>query len=208
MRPPSGQIGSNRPASSFRPSKGRGTPIQHHPIFRTLHGIGGVERHKGSIPLVAVGADRDTMTPAAKIMIVDDDVEIRQLLAEELHDLGHETVHAAEGVEALALVRCERPDLILLDLQLPELDSHGVGGGDGFSVLERLRSISDVAAIPVIVFSGTRSPEAEERALMLGAREFVLKSFSGSKLVDAIARALAGTSAPPVRSRSFDLVGA
>jgi CheY-like chemotaxis protein len=94
-------------------------------------------------------------------MIVDDDVEIRQLLAEELHDLGHETVHASEGVEALSVARCERPDLILLDLQLPELDSHGVGGGDGFSVLERLQSIGDVAAIPVIVFSGTRSLDAE-----------------------------------------------
>jgi CheY-like chemotaxis protein len=148
------------------------------------------------------------MTTAAKIMIVDDDVEIRQLLAEELHDLGHETVHASEGVEALSVARCERPDLILLDLQLPELDSHGVGGGDGFSVLERLRSIGDVAAIPVIVFSGTRSLDAEERALMLGAREFVRKSFSGSNLIEAIGRALPAVASPTVRSRSFDHVGA
>jgi CheY-like chemotaxis protein len=130
------------------------------------------------------------MALAAKVMIVDDDVEIRQLLAEELRDLGHESVHAADGVQALSLVRHERPDLILLDLQLPAVDRTGVSGGDGFSVLERLRNIAEVASVPVIVFSGMRSPHAEERALALGAREFVLKSFNGNNLVEAIARAL------------------
>jgi CheY-like chemotaxis protein len=130
------------------------------------------------------------MALAAKVMIVDDDVETRHLLAEELRDLGHESVHAADGVQALSLVRHERPDLILLDLQLPAVDRTGVSGGDGFSVLERLRNIAEVASVPVIVFSGMRSPQAEERALALGAREFVLKSFSGNNLVEAIARAL------------------
>jgi DNA-binding response OmpR family regulator len=119
---------------------------------------------------------------AAKILIVDDDAEIRQLLGEELRDLGHESIYAADGVQALSLVRRERPDLILLDLRLP--------AGDGFCVLERLRRIPEVAYTPVIVFSGMRSPEAEERALMLGAREFVHKSFSGNDLIEAITRVL------------------
>jgi CheY-like chemotaxis protein len=131
------------------------------------------------------------MAPAAKILIVDDDAETRQLLAEELCDLGHESVHAEDGVQALSLVRGERPNLILLDLQLPTVDRSGVSGGDGFSVLERLRNIAEVASVPVIVFSGMRSPEAEERALLLGAREFVHKSFDGHDLFEAIARALA-----------------
>jgi CheY-like chemotaxis protein len=137
------------------------------------------------------------MALAAKVMIVDDDVETRQLLAEELRDLGHESIHAADRVQALSLVRCERPDLILLDLQLPAVDRSGVSGGDGFSVLERLRNIVEVASVPVIVFSGMRSPQAEERAMSLGAREFVLKSFSGNNLVYAIARALAANASPP-----------
>ena len=130
------------------------------------------------------------MALAAKVMIVDDDFETRHLLAEELRELGHESVHAADGVQALSLVRNERPDLILLDLQLPAVDCTGVSGGDGFSVLERLRNIAEVASVPVIVFSGMRSPQAEERALALGAREFVLKSFNGNNLVEAIARVL------------------
>jgi CheY-like chemotaxis protein len=141
------------------------------------------------------------VTPAANILIVDDDGETRQLLAEELHDLGHESIHAVDGVQALSLVRRERPDLILLDLLLPDIDRNGVAGGDGFSVLERLRNIADIAHIPVIVFSGMRSPQAEERALMLGAREFVLKSFNGNDLFEAIARALTDDAKPAPRPK-------
>ena len=127
-------------------------------------------------------SDCEGVPPPAKILIVDDDAEIRQLLGEELRDLGHESFYASDGLQALALVREERPDLILLDLRLP--------GGDGFSVLERLRHLAGVASTPVIVFSGMRSPDAEERALGLGAREFIHKSFSGNDLSNAIARAL------------------
>jgi DNA-binding response OmpR family regulator len=126
--------------------------------------------------------------PAAKILIVDDDLEIRQLLGEELRDMGHESLYAADGVQAMSLVRRERPDLVLLDLMLP--------AGDGFCVLERLQRIPEVAYTPVIVFSGMRSPDVEERALMLGAREFVHKSFSGDNLTEAIARVLEPGLAP------------
>jgi DNA-binding response OmpR family regulator len=137
---------------------------------------------------------------ATKILIVDDDVEIRELLGEELRDLGHESIYAADGLQALSLMRREQPDLMLLDLRLP--------GGDGFSVLEWLRIIPDVASIPVIVFSGMRSPQAEERALMLGAREFVQKSFRGNDLVEAIARALNRRAPPPLRLSKPDPVPA
>jgi DNA-binding response OmpR family regulator len=119
-----------------------------------------------------------------KILIVDDDPEIRDLLAEELHDLGHESLCAADATQALSLVRREQPDLVLLDLRLP--------GEDGFSVLVRLQRIAEVAHVPVIVFSGMRSSDAEECALRLGAREFVHKSLSGNDLAEAIARALEG----------------
>jgi CheY-like chemotaxis protein len=159
------------------------------------------------MPIALVGGrvDGDLVTPAAKILVVDDDVETRLLLGEELLDLGHEAVYAADGVQALSLVRREQPDLILLDLRLPDIDTSGVAGGDGFSVLERLRSIEDVASIPVIVFSGMRAPEAEERAMSLGAREFVLKSFTGNDLVEAIARVLEGQTSAPISGRSDPL---
>ena len=126
----------------------------------------------------------ESVALAAAILIVDDDVEMRQLLGEELHDLGHRSIYAADGAQALSLARLSPPDLILLDLRL--------GGDDGFSVLEQLGNIEDLASIPVIVFSNLRSPQTEERALLLGAREFVQKSLRGNALVDAIARALHG----------------
>jgi CheY-like chemotaxis protein len=142
------------------------------------------------------GADVDYGMSPATILIVDDDDETRLLLGEELRDLGHKSLYAADGVQALSMVRRERPDLILLDLRLP--------GGDGFMVLERLRRIPEVAFTPVIVFSGMRSPDAEERALMLGAREFIHKSFSGGNdLTAAIRRALQrGPAADPALASS------
>jgi CheY-like chemotaxis protein len=155
-----------------------------------------------TIPVVRGRVDGELVAHAAKILVVDDDVETRLLLGEELLDLGHEAVYAADGVQALSLVRREQPDLILLDLRLPEIDPSGIAGGDGFSVLERLRSIEDVASIPVIVFSGMRSPQAEERAMSLGARAFVLKSFTGNDLAEAIARVLDAQMSLPISGRS------
>lgn len=132
------------------------------------------------------------MPKTAKILIIDDDAEIRRLLDEELHDLGHQAIHAADGLQALLLAQRERPDLILLDLALP--------GADGFAVLERLRALPE-STIPVIVFTGSRSPTAEEQARLLGAREFVKKSFFGTDLAEAIDRTLTpkrATDAAPV----------
>jgi DNA-binding response OmpR family regulator len=137
----------------------------------------------------------DPVALAAAILIVDDDVEMRQLLGEELHDLGHRSIYAADAAQALSLALRSPPDLILLDLCL--------AGDDGFTLLEQLQSIADLASVPVIVFSSLRSPQTEERALSLGAREFVQKTLRGNALVDAIARALDGgasarTASPPI----------
>jgi CheY-like chemotaxis protein len=133
------------------------------------------------------------MAIAAKILIVDDDLEIRQLLGEQLRDLGHESIYAGDGEQALSAARSERPDLILLDLVLP--------APGGFEVLERLQQIPDVADTPVIVFSGIRSPDAERRALSLGAREYVRKSFDGHGLSEALARVVGrGPAHDPLQS--------
>ncbi|MDX6477415.1 MAG: hypothetical protein QOG29_2 [Gaiellaceae bacterium] len=143
------------------------------------------------IPSPPATSDCEDVAPRAKILIVDDDAEMRALLGEELRDLGHDSFYASDGLQALSLVRRERPDLILLDLRLP--------GGDGFSVLVRLQRIAEVAHIPVIVFSGMRSQDAEEAALKLGAREFVQKSLSGNNLAEAIARTLEGPGPEPAQ---------
>lgn len=166
-------------------------PIPRPPNAAWLHRNGDPKGSKTPIAFSPKAPDCEGVPPTAKILIIDDDAEIRALLGEELRDLGHESCHAADGAQALSLVQGETPDLILLDLRLP--------GDDGFSVLVRLQRIAEAAHIPVIVFSGMRSPDAEECALQLGAREFVQKSLSGNDLAAAIARTLDGPAPDPAQ---------
>ena len=117
-----------------------------------------------------------------KILIVDDDNDIRRGLNIRLRASSYATVFAGDGVGALSAARKERPDLILLDLGLP--------AGDGFQVLERLKVNTEVAHIPVIVLSA-RDPEAnEKRAMKAGARAYFQKPVDDEDLLAAISAAL------------------
>lgn len=117
-----------------------------------------------------------------KILIVDDDAQIRLGLNARLRDCGYKTAFAEDGVGVMAAALRERPDLILLDLGLP--------GGDGFLVMKRLRQNSNLAHIPVIVLTA-REPEAnEKRSLDAGAVGFFQKPVDNDTLLGAIARAI------------------
>jgi len=96
-----------------------------------------------------------------KILVVDDDSDIRLGLNVRLRASGYATAFAADGITAISMARKERPDLILLDLGLP--------AGDGFSVLEQLKMSAEVAHIPVIVLSARDAEGNEKRALKAGA---------------------------------------
>ncbi len=117
-----------------------------------------------------------------KILIVDDDNDIRRGLNIRLRASHYATVFAGDGVGAISTARRERPDLILLDLGLP--------AGDGFQVLERLKLNTELAHIPVIVVSA-RDPEAnEKRAMKAGASAYFQKPADDDALLAAIASAL------------------
>jgi two-component system KDP operon response regulator KdpE len=119
----------------------------------------------------------------ARILIVDDDHDIRDLLAIRLHAEGYETVFAADAMTAVSVARVKEPRLILLDIGLP--------GGTGLVVMERLKNFPALAHIPVIVISA-RDPEAtKQAALEAGARDFVQKPIDQQKLLEAIRAALA-----------------
>ncbi|UOM35746.1 response regulator [Acuticoccus sp. I52.16.1] len=107
------------------------------------------------------------MTRPARILIVDDTAYNRDLLVEELEDLGHDTVVAVDGVEALAMVAKAPPDLILLDLMMPRLD--------GFGVLSALRERPDAGEIPVIVVSAHHEIDRVVRGIELGAVDHLTK---------------------------------
>src|SRR5258705_13336955 len=96
-----------------------------------------------------------------KILIIDDDSDIRLGLNIRLRASGYATAFAGDGVSAIRMARKERPELILLDLGLP--------AGDGFAVLDRLKINTDLSHVPVIVLSA-RDAEANERRGLEGGR--------------------------------------
>jgi DNA-binding response OmpR family regulator len=117
-----------------------------------------------------------------KILIIEDDADLRRALNVRLRASEYETAFASDAVMALSIAKKEAPDLILLDLGLP--------GGGGFSVLERMRNIASLACTPVIVVSASDPKTNEKRALAAGAEAFFQKPVDNDQLMRAIQRAL------------------
>jgi two-component system alkaline phosphatase synthesis response regulator PhoP len=118
----------------------------------------------------------------ARILIVDDEQDIRKLLGHRLKSDGFHPIFAGDAISAVNQARKERPDLILLDLMLP--------AGDGYVVMERLQAMPALEGVPVIVVSA-RDPAAEqERAWAAGVDAFFRKPFDYAELVAAIRKAL------------------
>jgi CheY-like chemotaxis protein len=119
---------------------------------------------------------------AAKILIVDDDQDIRRLLGIRLTAVGYKAIFAGDAISAVNQARHERPDLILLDLGLP--------AGDGYVVMDRLRAMPALEGIPVIVVSARDPHTEEERLARSGADAFFRKPFDHEEIVLAIEKAL------------------
>jgi DNA-binding response OmpR family regulator len=117
-----------------------------------------------------------------KILIVDDDPDLRRGLNLRLRANQYETVYATDGFSAMSMAQKERPDLIILDIGLP--------AGDGFVVLERLQQAANLATIPVIVLTARDPQSNRERILKAGATAFFQKPADNADLLDAIQSAL------------------
>jgi len=113
-----------------------------------------------------------------KILIVDDDPDLRQALKLRLRANHYETVHAVDGYSAIAQAYKERPNLIILDLGLP--------AGDGFVVLDRLQADDKLSDIPVLVLTARDPQSTEQRALEAGASAFFQKPADNAELLDVI----------------------
>jgi class 3 adenylate cyclase len=105
-----------------------------------------------------------------RILVVDDDEGNRLMLERRLHRLGHQVLCAADGHEALALLRREPQDLVLLDIQMPVLD--------GEATLRILRSDPVLRRVPVIVLSASRDLSRVVRCIELGAEDYLPKPFN------------------------------
>jgi DNA-binding response OmpR family regulator len=120
------------------------------------------------------------MPHSPKILAVDDEPEITDLMHYHLVRAGYAVTTAANGWEAIQSVKDDRPDIILLDLMLPDLD--------GFGVCEILRRDPLTATIPIIVVSAWSSPDSRNLGLELGALDYLTKPFSPSDLVARVNR--------------------
>src|SRR5204863_5585080 len=113
-----------------------------------------------------------------KILVIEDDPVARADLQARLEANGYLVARAADAASALTVVNRERPDLILLDLGLP--------AGDGYLVLERLRKIKTLAAIPVLIITSRGDAETRKRVEAMGLAPVLVKPVDTEVLLAAI----------------------
>ena len=121
----------------------------------------------------------------ARVLVIDDDVEVRSAVVRILEHLGHSVVQAGDGRQAMGLFRADPTDLVITDINMPEMD--------GIEVMNALREMK--AGVPVIAMSGGGRMPKEillSSAGLLGAVETLEKPFLMADLTAAIERALAG----------------
>jgi len=118
-----------------------------------------------------------------KILIIEDDKFLRELMVRKLVNDGYEVIEATNGEEGVRTAKAEKPDLILLDLILP--------GIDGFESLTRIRKDQEIANIPVIILSNLGQKEDIEKGLRLGATDYLIKAhFAPGEIAEKIASIL------------------
>ena len=113
------------------------------------------------------------------VLVVDDQPKVLRFIEIDLKLRGFEVISTTSGREALDLVKSAKPDIMLLDIIMPEID--------GFEVLKELRTFTD---LPVIVFSA--SPGNYHSAMQLGANDFMPKPFNPDEMVSRIKKLLRG----------------
>lgn len=131
-----------------------------------------------------------------KILVVDDEPDIRLALTISLEDNGYEVIEGTDGSEALDLAVAHTPDLIILDLNMPKMD--------GLTALEILKSDERTSNVPVCILTAVKDPAQEQHARTLGADDFIGKPWSEDQLVRRLAGLISRSStrsAEPPASR-------
>jgi DNA-binding response OmpR family regulator len=132
------------------------------------------------VPRAIIEGDQATESPVAKILVVDDEPNIREVVSLYLRRDGHAVISAADGEEALSLYRQSQPDLVVLDLMLPKV-----------SGLEVCRRIQADERVPVVMLTARGEEEDRIVGLGIGADDYVVKPFSPRELaarVEAVLR--------------------
>ena len=119
----------------------------------------------------------------ARVLVIDDEPDVRWLIRMSLERAGHEVLAAEDGLRGVALAMKQHPDVIVLDLMMPVMD--------GYTVLDELAKDPRTAGIPVLVLSARAIPAEAKRATEAGARRFLEKPFDPEVLADELMEILA-----------------
>jgi two-component system phosphate regulon response regulator PhoB len=133
---------------------------------------------------------------AEMILIVDDEAGVRELLGDALRIAGFETATASDGMSALTAIRNKKPDLLIIDINMPLMD--------GFELVERLRSTGDNT--PALMLSARADRADVTRGLTLGADDYVTKPFSPREL-NARIKAVLRRRAPQMTDDPIEIQG-
>jgi two-component system, OmpR family, phosphate regulon response regulator PhoB len=126
---------------------------------------------------------------ASRVLIAEDEPDIRDLLAFHLERDGYEVARARTGAEALRQVRDRRPDLLILDLMLPEID--------GLEVCRRLRQQTETSQLPIVMLTAKGDEVDRIVGLEVGADDYIVKPFSPKEVLARV-RAVLRRTRPPV----------
>ena len=110
-----------------------------------------------------------------RILVIEDTEDNRQIIRDLLSSVGYELIEATDGVSGVALAQKERPDLILMDIQLPEID--------GYEATRRIRAIPELAKVPIIAVTSYALSGDEAKTREAGCDGYVAKPFSPRQLL-------------------------
>jgi len=113
-----------------------------------------------------------------KVLVVDDEKFVRELIKIKLGRCGLAVIEATNGVEAIETARSVKPDIILMDVMMPKMN--------GFEACEKLKSDPDTARIPIVMLTARGEQANLEKGLSLGATDYMSKPFSPQKLAELV----------------------
>jgi two-component system, cell cycle response regulator DivK len=113
-----------------------------------------------------------------RILVIEDNEDNRQIIRDLLTSLSYELIEAVDGAEGVAMAQSHRPDLILMDIQLPEMD--------GYKATRQIRAVPELAHVPIIAVTSYALTGDEAKARDAGCNGYVAKPFSPRELLAKI----------------------